>query len=463
MYYILNKNIALRSFWLVPYAFYVKYRENAIGLSKDQFEFLLKCDGNTEIDENEPLVKLMLDEMMIHPCKKGTKLDERQKYLDCNNRYMPKMNWMITGKCNYNCLHCFNALDNAPLQSEWSYEDSIKLLDEAKICGINAITLTGGEPMVHKHFLDIVKAIYERGMYIFDLNTNGFFITQEILDEFKKINCNPLMKISFDGLGFHDWMRNHKGAEEETLKAIKLCIKNKFCVMVQMQFNKKNKDSIFETLKYLDSIGVNKTRIIWTSPAPRWEQNAYGKTFLTSEYYDECLTLLENYTKEKHNMSLIFWQFAEAVVTKNGYNIKLSSNEGYRENLPLCKGNRGMIAISSSGDVFPCLQMSGYFEAKGKNWGNVKKDGLTSLLQSSNYMCEVCATVKDLTIVNEKCRSCKRLKECLGGCRALAVLYSNGDLRGSDITKCLFYNGGYYTKLIELSQKVSNVFDSSDN
>lgn len=460
MYYILDPNIALRSFWLVPYAFYVRHHENAIGLKKNEFDLLLKCDGLHDLDENDPLVNLMLKERMIYPCKKGeVKLNEWQKHLDCDNRYMPKMNWMITGKCNYNCLHCFNAADNAPLQSEWSYEDALKLLDEARECGINAFTLTGGEPMVHRHFMDIVRAIYERGMYIFELNTNGFYITQEVLDEFKKLDCWPLMKISFDGLGYHDWMRNRKGAEEETLKAIKLCIKNNFRVMVQMQFNKQNKESILPTLKYLDSIGVYKTRIIWTSPAPRWEQNASGKTFSTEEYYNECLNLMEEYTKEKHKMDLIFWQFSNVNVTQNGYEISYSKGDDYRESLPLCRGNRGMIAISSSGDVFPCLQMSGYFEALGKNWGNVKKDGLKPLLQSSDYLCEVCATIKDLTNVNNKCSNCKWLKYCAGGCRALAILYSSGNTRGSDLTKCLFYNGGYYEKVKELANKVSNIFN----
>ena len=34
------------------------------------------------------------------------------------------MNWMITGKCNYNCLHCFNASDNSPLVSEFTLSEA---------------------------------------------------------------------------------------------------------------------------------------------------------------------------------------------------------------------------------------------------------------------------------------------------------------------------------------------------
>ena len=101
--------------------------------------------------------------------------------MECDNRYFPAMNWMITGKCNYNCLHCFNAADNSPLMAEFSLEEAEKLLDEAQACGINAFTITGGEPMCHKHFLPIMEGIYRRGMYVEELNTNGYYITQEIL------------------------------------------------------------------------------------------------------------------------------------------------------------------------------------------------------------------------------------------------------------------------------------------
>ena len=89
-------------------------------------------------------------------------------------------------------------------------------------CGINALTITGGEPMCHKSFLPIIEGVYRRGMYVEELNTNGYYITQEILDRMKEIGCDPLIKISFDGIGHHDWLRNRKGAEEDALRAITL-------------------------------------------------------------------------------------------------------------------------------------------------------------------------------------------------------------------------------------------------
>lgn len=451
MYFILSNLIGLRSWWLVPYACYHKKLLYASGLKKEEFEFLLKCDAKHDLEENE-LSKRLVEEKMIFPCKENEfELTEWQKYKSYNNRYMPAMNLMITGKCNYNCLHCFNAKDNAPLNSEWSYLEALEFLDEAKDCGIHGFTITGGEPFIHKNFLDILKAIYERDMYVFELNTNGFYINQEILDEMKKINCRPLMKISFDGCGFHDWMRNSKGAESKTLDAIKLCVKNGFSVKVQMNINKKNESSILESLELLDSLGCYQTRIICTTESTRWKENAHGLSYSVKEYYDKTLEILHEYMKKERNMSVDVWQFVTISPYNKTYMITpVSCNGGkYRDSRPLCQGNRGMIAVGANGNVYPCLQMSGWMEANSYHLGNVKEDGLKKTLQDSKYINEICKSIKDMISVNEKCSSCKYLTYCRGGCRAIAVLTSNGNSLASDPWKCYFFENGYYDKCIE--------------
>ena len=59
MRYILNPYIALRSWMLVPYAYYLKGERNAKGLTAEEFAFLSECDGRSELpDEAEsPLAR----------------------------------------------------------------------------------------------------------------------------------------------------------------------------------------------------------------------------------------------------------------------------------------------------------------------------------------------------------------------------------------------------------------------
>lgn len=456
--YILYPDIALRSWRLVPYAYYIRGERNARGLKKEEFEFLSGCDGVTVQDGASPLARKFLACGMIRAAKEGEELSDWQKPRVCDNRYFPALNWMLTGRCNYNCLHCFNAADNAPLMSEFSIEEAKKLLDEAAACGINAFTLTGGEPMLHKHFFEIISGIYARGMYVEELNTNGFFINDEALDRFRSIGCDPLIKISFDGVGHHDWLRNRNGAEADALRAIRLCKEHGFRVKVQTNVHRKNVSSMLETARLMDGIGVEEMRIIRTTEVPRWNRNAAGATLELTEYYDRMLEFVGDYIREEHRMNIDIWQFLTLFPKNRAWRarpVECGSGE-YRDSIPVCRGNRGMVAVAANGNVFPCMQMSGYYEARGDVLGNVKADGLQPLLREGKYLSEVCMTLGDLKSKNETCADCKYFRHCAGGCRAIGLTLT-GDKCGSDLAKCLYFNKGYYEKTAALLDGWRNV------
>ena len=118
MYYRLKDRIALRKWRYVDRALYFKGMENAQSVSKEDFALLLKCDGQHEI-EDSPEIATLLAHGLIERCNKGEEPSEWSKFKEYENYYFPKINLMITGRCNLNCLHCFNAADNAPLNTEW--------------------------------------------------------------------------------------------------------------------------------------------------------------------------------------------------------------------------------------------------------------------------------------------------------------------------------------------------------
>ena len=457
MKYILSDAVALRSWQLVPYAYYIKSVRNAQGLKKDEYELLRRCDGSGDI-EDSALLQSLIFRGFCRPAKDGETLSEWQKEKVCDNRYFPAMNWMITGKCNYNCLHCFNAADNNRLQSEFTLEEAEKLIKDAEMCGINAFTITGGEPMLHPYFMDIIRSIYEHGMYVEELNTNGFFITQGILDEMKRIGCRPLMKISFDGIGHHDWLRNRKGAEEDALRAIRLCVENGFRVKAQTNVHRLNANSMLPTAKLLSEMGVSEMRIIRTTEAPRWVQNAGDACLTLEEYFDLMLDFMKAYIQTDCKMEIDIWNFAHLYPQSKAYRPRaMECGEGeYRDSLPVCRGNRGMVAVGANGNLYPCHQMSGYYEQHGWILGNVKTDGLQKFLQDGKYLQNVCTTVKTLAEHNEKCAKCKWFRYCCGGCRAVGLALTD-DVFGSDKSKCLFFNGSYMKKLQEALTGYQNI------
>lgn len=460
MYYKIPEYIGLRSWPYVPYAYYVRYVPYAQPLSKAEFETMMLCDGQHNIEFDKSVMSLSI-KGLITPCEKGDHPSEWSVYKAYDNRHFPKMNLMITGKCNYNCLHCFNAADNAPLMTEWTFEELCDLFDQARDCGIHAITITGGEPMVHKRFMDILREIHKRGMFVEELNTNGYFITQEMLDEMKTFGCCPLIKISFDGIGHHDWMRDRKGAEQRTLDSMKLCIANGFGVKAQTQVHRKNARSMMLTARVLGEMGVNEMRIIRTTEVPRWLENAGDACLEIEEYYENMLAFAKEYISSDIKMEIDVWQFLHLFPLDKSFHITpvVYTKGEYRDTLPGCRGNRGMVAVTSSGDVVPCIQVSGTMLKMGVHLGNLHTDSLKELITSSAYLDNVCATVGDVRKNNHKCAACKWFEYCTGGCRAMGFLYSKDrkDFFGEDITKCTFFENGWYKKTSDVLAQWKNL------
>ena len=142
MYYRVKDDVALRKWKLVDRALYMIGSDCAFGVSKEEWNLLLLCDAEHDI-EPSPYLANLLSNGYIEECKKGEKPSEWSLLKEYDNYYFPRMNLMITGKCNLNCLHCFNAKDNAPLNTELSYEQILNILDQARDIGIHDFTMTG--------------------------------------------------------------------------------------------------------------------------------------------------------------------------------------------------------------------------------------------------------------------------------------------------------------------------------
>ncbi len=163
------------------------------------------------------------------------------------------------------------------------------------------------------------------------------------------------------------------------------------------------------------------------------------------------------YIKKPHKMDIDIWQFLTIFPVRKAFRVRpVECAEGeYRDSLPVCRGNRGKIAVAANGNVYPCLQLSGTYDARGELLGNIKTDdrnlgsGLQMLLQGGKYLDEVCTTVKTLADNNSKCGACEYFKYCVGGCRALAMAFTGNKL-GSDIAKCVFFKSHCYERITEL-------------
>ncbi len=98
----------------------------------------------------------------------------------------------LTNRCNMNCIACWDrsplvckSKDDPYLNKYLKYEIVVKLIDDlVSLGGLKSIKLTGGgEPTMHRRFMDILKYIRSSSRTIeIDLNTNGSLITEQLID-----------------------------------------------------------------------------------------------------------------------------------------------------------------------------------------------------------------------------------------------------------------------------------------
>lgn len=452
--FIIKPEYALRSYIKLPHMLILKHSENDVVLFPKEWEFLIRCDGKTEIewdDETREWFQKSRLWSMVEEAGDGEELSPWQQDIEHNNQYFRSVEWRITDRCNFNCLHCYNAKDESANGDIWELDEALDFLDQARKCGINKIILSGGEPMMHPNFLDIVKGIYDRDMYLGEIVTNGYYLTQEILDTIASYGHKPLFKVSFDGFGYHDWMRNQDGAQKSALRAFDLLHENDFPILVNAQINRRNLNSFAETMDYFDKLGVKTLRYIRTTEVPRWVLNAGDASLTYQEYYDAMLDVLRKFNEKERKMDLILWEFA--IVNPGSKTFALICNscpaDEYRDTMPACGTVRHQICVGASGRIYPCSQMSGICDSRNLEFGNVKTDGLQSLLQASRYLDYALMTTSDIEKNNEKCASCEHFKQCHGGCRGLAYLYT-GKIYGENPRMCELIEMDYESKVQEI-------------
>ena len=201
------------------------------------------------------------------------------------------MQWSVTGACNLACRHCFMSAPHAKHGSP-SHEQIIAIADQLAECGVSQVGITGGEPLIREDFLDIIDALNERDIAIATLYTNGWLVDEALLDELDKRHVHPAFQLSFDGVGFHDFLRGVPGAEERTLRALRLLQERDYPVSVSMCMHRKNRHALRDSVNLLASLGVRYLKCGSMMELGEWTQPEVLDLQLT---WEEELQMFEEY------------------------------------------------------------------------------------------------------------------------------------------------------------------------
>ena len=451
MYYKLSPDYALRSWKNTGTVLYNTCSKQMNKLSLPEFLLLKNCDGVSEIGESS-WVESFRERGIIEPCAAPDEIAPEQRFRSYPNEYFAIVQWAITERCNYNCRHCFMMPPNKNSTGEPSLLQCEELIEQFSACGIPEIYITGGEPLIRKDFLSIIDKLIEKNIRITLISTNGALVTDELLLQIKNRGINPTFVVSFDGVGCHDWIRRAETAEDASIKAIKLIIKHGFSVACEMSVYKGNAHLVTETAQMMRELGVEYFKTFYVANSLRWQAAGENQELTFEEYYDICLNVLEQAFKREWQMDMKLVAFVHFHYLSKKVDILPSKGcEKDHDGTVLCKKARTILFVAGDGRLLPCNPFTATSYGK-ENWGNAFETPLQSLITESEYLSKVNSSIGMLKELNKKCFECKGLKECWGGCRALAYGYT-GDYYAADPLKCAFFEGGYKEKIQSLTEK----------
>jgi MoaA/NifB/PqqE/SkfB family radical SAM enzyme len=106
--------------------------------------------------------------------------------------------WQLTNECNFACLHCIEESGpNKAFKDELNDDQVMDVMRQAVDLDVPYISLSGGEPMLHPKFFDLVEYAASRGAQV-KIETNGQFLTAEASRRLKELRVKSV-QVSMDG------------------------------------------------------------------------------------------------------------------------------------------------------------------------------------------------------------------------------------------------------------------------
>lgn len=120
------------------------------------------------------------------------------------DRYNRKINYLrisVTDRCNLRCMYCMpeEGVELLPHEDILTFDEIVELAKAAVRKGVDKIRITGGEPLVRKGIVDLVKMIGEiEGINDYSMTTNAILL-DKYADELAKAGLHRI-NISLDTL-----------------------------------------------------------------------------------------------------------------------------------------------------------------------------------------------------------------------------------------------------------------------
>ena len=88
----------------------------------------------------------------------------------------PVVIWNLTRRCNLKCRHCYAVAADHDFPGELSTDEAIEVLDDLAAYGIQALILSGGEPLSRPDTMNLARRAKGHTLYLLDEPTTGLHI-----------------------------------------------------------------------------------------------------------------------------------------------------------------------------------------------------------------------------------------------------------------------------------------------
>lgn len=351
---------------------------------------------NFTVAEIEILLRELGENRFVVEAQNASASSIERRSITCDAQSLPpapeSVHLQVNNVCNLRCPSCYVGLSEDD-DGSLPLERILSLIDEWAEMGVFQLALGGGEPLMSKKFVPIVRYARSRGV-VPNVTTNGWLITEELLDE------------AADSLGELRMSLNDAVSVNEALieeKVTLLRTRN-----LRFGFNlivtRKNLGRLPELLRWAIERGAATINLIRPKPAPgneRWYQHS-ALTHADSARLATTLPRLEAFFGKTNltvdcAFSFLFHGWAPELLRARG--------------VAGCAMGERFATVKWNGDVYPCSHLRG----AEFNAGNVKDKSFREIWQSGPIFSRV---RRELGQVGGDCGGCSHNAFCKG-CRAV--------------------------------------------
>lgn len=345
--------------------------------------------------------------------------DDCVKNMFKTNEFLRSIHIEIASACNERCVHCYipHKYKTDVIDSDLFY----RIIEEGRKMNIIHVTLSGGEPLLHKDFIGFLRKCHDLDLSV-NVLSNLTLLSDEIIEEMKK---NPLLSVQTSiyamDASIHDSITKMDGSLDKTVAGVKKLLDEKIPVQISCPVMKHNKDAFASVIKW----GYDNNISVAIEP----------DIFAT---YDHTCENLPNRLSLEEIGRAIDYQLEEGYI--NVMTDLAKEKEAVKADDPICSICRYSFCIAANGDVYPCVGW------QSNVIGSLKEENMNDIWEKSEKI-QCLRKIKRKDFV--KCVDCKDR----GYCTVCMMSNSNENEDGD-----AFRINDFHCKVAEIKHKKVNAY-----